>query len=66
MGQENNPRKSPLRVRRASKKEFSRVLNLLRVQIEARFDLIEDRLEALESKPKRKRTKKKEDTSEEE
>jgi hypothetical protein len=67
MGQENNPRKSPLRVRRASKQEFSRVLNLLRVSFEGRMDKIEDRLDALENKPKRKRSKKKEsETSEEE
>jgi len=66
MGQENNPRKSPLRVRRASKQEFSRVLNLLRVNFEGRLDQIEDRLDALENKPKRKRSKKKEAPEKEE
>lgn len=56
---QKNPRKSPLRVRKGTKKEFTRVLNLIRVQFEARLDIIEDRLEALENKSKRKRAKKK-------
>jgi len=67
----NNPRKSPLRVRKGTKKEFTRVLNLIRVQFEAKIDKIEDRLDALESKARRKRAKKpvkdsKEETKKEE
>jgi len=53
----SNPRQNPLRIRRKSKKEFSRVASILDSRIEAieiKQAEIDARLDALESK-KRKR-----------
>ena len=59
---ENNPRKDPFRIRRSSTKEFSRVTTMIR----SILDDHEERLEALEKKKSRIRTKKPKEKKEEE
>ena len=56
-----NPRKDPLRIRRSSKKEFSRVATLLKSLMETnteRINKLEARVDALEAKKARGRPKK--------
>jgi hypothetical protein len=57
---DKNPRRSPLRVRKGTRKEFSRVATLL----DAKIEKLEDRISVIEEKlgkqkPKRKRGPKK-------